>query len=195
MISIAFRALTMTGALLLPTAGSAATIVFTAPLGLTGSQEVPPTGSPALGTGDAIFDTVLLTLDVSLTWEDLLAPAVAAHIHCCPGPGDNGPVAIDFVPAGFPNSVSGIFNHTFDLTDAASYGGGFLASFGGDVDAARAGVLAGLVAGQAYFNIHTPPPFFPGGEIRGDIQAVPEPSTITLLALGLGAAWRRRRPH
>ena len=102
-------------------------------------------------------------------------------------------MAIDFVPAGFPNTVSGTFHHTFDLTDATSYGGGFLSSFGGDVDAARAEVLRGLVAGEAYFNIHTS--VFPGGEIRGDIQAVPEPSTVTLMALGLGAVWRRCRRH
>lgn len=169
-----------------------ATINFVAPLGLTGAQEVPPRATPATGTGTAEYDDISLLLTVHLTWSDLLAPAVAAHIHCCPGPGVNGPVAIDFVPAGFPNLTSGAFDHVFDLDDAASYGGGFLALFGGNVDAARDAVIAGLTDGLAYFNIHTA--VFPGGEIRGDIEQVPGPAALVLLALAFGvlAATRRR---
>ncbi len=169
-----------------------ATLNFIAPLGLTEGQEVPPTGSSALGTGSAELDTVALTLTVHLTWEDLTGPAGAAHIHCCPGPGVNGPVAIDFVPAGFPNVATGTFDHTFDLTDEASYGGVFLGLFGGDVDLARAAVIDGLVDGLAYFNIHTEA--FRTGEIRGDIvQVIPSPAVLLLVALGLIAAMTRRR--
>ncbi len=169
-----------------------ATLNFIAPLGLTGDQESTPTGSAATGTGTAVLDTVALTLHVSLTWQDLTGPAQAAHIHCCPGPGVNGPVAIDFVPVGFPNVTDGTFDHTFDLDNAASYGGGFLGLFGGDVDAARAAVIDGLVDGLAYFNIHTPQ--HPGGEIRGDIvQVIPAPAALLLMALGLIAAVARRR--
>jgi hypothetical protein len=110
---------------------------------------------------------------VHLTWSDLLAPAGAAHIHCCPGPGVNGLVAVDFVPVGFPAVTSGTFDHTFDLDAAAIYGGAFLASFGGDVDAARDAVIAGL-------NIHTQLNL--GGEIRGDIvQVVSGPGALILL--------------
>ena len=50
-----------------------------------------------------------------------------------------------------------------------------------------------LLSGLWYVNVHTTP--FPGGEIRG--QIVPEPSTLTLAALGLlgliAYGWRRRR--
>jgi CHRD domain-containing protein len=169
-----------------------ATINFVAPLGLTGAQEVPVRATPATGTGAAEYDDLTLLLTVHLAWSDLLAPAVAAHIHCCPGPGVNGPVAIDFVPAGFPNVTSGVFDHVFDLDDAASYGGGFLALFGGNVDAARDAVIAGLTDGLAYFNIHTA--VFPGGEIRGDIvQVVPGPAALLLLALGLSVLAATRR--
>lgn len=175
----------------------AAILDFVAPAGLTEAQEVPPTGSAAVGTGTASFDTVTLLLSVSLDWSGLTGPAAAGHIHCCPGPGVNGPVAIDFVPAGFPNVASGSFDHSFDLTDAASYGGGFLASFGGDVDAARAAVITGLIAGDAYFNIHTPPPAgFPTGEIRGDIvprpAQIPAAGPLVLLALGVATLLLRR---
>ena len=181
--------------LLILGAAHGATINFIAPAGLTGSQEVPPKETPALGTGSAQYDDVSLFLTVHLTWSGLLAPPGAAHIHCCPGPGVNGLVAVDFVPANFPSTTSGSFDHAFDLDAAASYGGDFLASFGGDVDAARDAVIAGLTDGLAYFNIHTP--VNPGGEIRGDIvlaQAqVPGPTALVLLALGLGVAAVRRR--
>jgi hypothetical protein len=44
-----------------------------------------------------------------------------------------------------------------------------------------------------YFNIHTST--FGGGEIRGQILPVPEPSVLALTALGLGGliVWRVRR--
>jgi CHRD domain/PEP-CTERM motif len=173
---------------------SAATTTYFTPLGLTPEQEPPPPVriSPATGLGTASYDTVTRILSVSLEWENLTAPPGAAHIHCCSGPGANSDVAIDFVPAGFPSVVTGTFNDSFDLTDAASYGGGFLDSFGGDVDAARAAFLTGINSNRAYFNIHTPT--YGGGEIRGDIQLIPEPGSVVLLGLGLaaGVLYRRR---
>jgi hypothetical protein len=190
----AIRVLTLATAILATAAANAAILNFVAPLGLTGAQEVPPRATPATGTGTASFDTVSLLLDVHLTWVDLLAPAAAAHIHCCPGPGANGLVAVDFVPAGFPSTISGSFDHVFDLDDAVSYGGDFLASFGGDVDAARAAVVAGLSGGLAYFNIHTS--VFLPGEIRGDIAQVAqvsEPGTLALIGLAMLLGFARRR--
>jgi hypothetical protein len=50
-----------------------------------------------------------------------------------------------------------------------------------------------LNGGLWYFNIHTST--FGGGEIRGQILPVPEPSTVVLAALGLSGllVWRVRR--
>jgi len=54
---------------------------------------------------------------------------------------------------------------------------------GGTVAGAEAAFASGLAAGTTYFNIHTS--MFPGGEIRGFLAVVPEPSTIGLVAAGL----------
>lgn len=179
-------------ALMCPLTAGATILSYGTPLGLTGDQEVPVRITPGNGWASAHYDTTTLLLEVHMEWADLLAPAQAAHIHVAATPGTNGPVAVDFVPAGIPNTTSGVFHHTFDLASAASYGGTFLTSFGGDVNAARAAVLAGLADNRAYFNIHTS--VYPPGEIRGNISVVPEPTSMALVGVGLAmAALRRRR--
>jgi hypothetical protein len=53
--------------------------------------------------------------------------------------------------------------------------------------------LPNILAGNSYINFHTMQ--FPGGEIRGQILQVPEPSTISLLLAGAlvlaVTPWRR----
>jgi hypothetical protein len=147
-------------------------------------QEPPPPVriSNGSGFGTVVLDSTETMLSVNMTWQDLNVAAAASHIHCCAGPGFNAGVAIDFVPAGFPSAISGSFSHVFDLTDAASYGAGFLTTHSGDVDAARSAVVAGLLGGLTYLNIHTPMPLgYPGGEIRGQLHVIPEPSSALLL--------------
>lgn len=51
------------------------------------------------------------------------------------------------------------------------------------VAGAQAAFITGLLNGQAYFNIHTTQ--FPSGEIRGQLQAVPEPAALLLMGTGL----------
>ena len=65
---------------------------------------------------------------------------------------------------------------------------------GGTAASAEAALFAGLNSGQAYLNLHTTA--FPGGEIRGQFAAVPEPGTWALMITGfglVGATLRRRR--
>src|ERR671933_59243 len=121
------------------------------------------------------------------------ATTIASHIHCCAPVGTNAMVATT-TPTfpGFPLGVqSGTYLMTFDLTQASSYNPAFITAHGGTVTQAEADLIAGLLAGQAYLNIHTN--LFPGGEIRGQLAPVAEPTTVALLLTGFGGAARGNR--
>ena len=172
--------------LVLFSAAKADQLVFTTTL--TGSQEVPPTGSPGIGSALVTLDTVTNLLTVNVSFAGLGSPTVASHIHCCAAPGVNAMVATT-VPTfpGFPLGVTtGTYLMTFDLTLASTYNPAFITAHGGTVAGAQAAFIAGLTSGQTYLNIHTS--MFPGGEIRGQLQAVPEPASLLLLTTGIVAA-------
>src|SRR5215203_1363857 len=184
------KALNLVGAMLMVAIffgiAKADQLVFTTTL--TGSQEVPPTGSPGIGSALVTLDTVTNLLTVNVSFAGLGSPTVASHIHCCAGPGVNAMVATA-VPTfpGFPLGVTtGTYLMTFDLTLASTYNPAFITAHGGTVAGAQAAFIAGLTSGQTYLNIHTSQ--FPGGEIRGQLQAVPEPASLLLLTTGIVAA-------
>jgi hypothetical protein len=183
--------LTLTG---LPSVARADIILFSATL--TGGAEVPPNGSPGTGLAIVSLDGDFLTVNVSFT--GLASTTTASHIHCCAPPGVNGMVATT-VPTfpGFPLGVTfGTYLQTFDLNVAGSYNPAFITASGGTVAGAKASLVGGLLAGQTYLNIHTTAN--PGGEIRGQLVAAPEPSTMLLVSMGLfGMATfsrKRKRP-
>jgi CHRD domain/PEP-CTERM motif len=175
--------------------GWAATTTLVA--NLTGANEVPPTGSPGIGTATVVLDTTAQTLAVNVLFSGLEAGTTASHIHCCVPPGGNAGVATT-VPTfpGFPLGVtSGTYSMTFDLTQASTYNPAFVTAQGGTVAGAEAALETAVLAGETYLNIHTM--MFPGGEIRGFLSVVPEPSTWAMMLLGfafLGFTphWRRK---
>jgi hypothetical protein len=134
---------------------------------LSGANENPPTVSSGSGSATVTWNTATNQMSVDVVFSGLTTGTTASHIHCCAVPPTNAGVATQ-VPrfTGFPVGVtSGTYSHTFDMTDAASYNPAFVAANGGSVASAEAVLLAGLLAGHAYLNIHTS--MFPGGEIRG----------------------------
>jgi hypothetical protein len=182
----------LVASLLIASAANASIIVYTGTL--SGANENPATGSAGTGFATFTVDNVLNTILVNVSFSGLTSIDTAAHIHCCVPPGGNTAVATA-VPAlaGFPLGVtSGSFNNMlFDLTSASFYNPTFVTNNGGTVASAEATLLAGLAAGQTYFNIHTSTS--PGGEIRGFLVATPEPGGFALVGLALAALCMRRR--
>jgi hypothetical protein len=152
-------------------------ITYTAILG--GANEVPP--HAVSGTGLATFTLTGDSLFIDLTFTDLTSAPAAGHIHCCAPVGVNAPVAVPFV--GLPNAPSGTYTNTVDLTLASTYTSAFITASGGTVADAETALIAALNSGNTYANLHTAE--FPGGEIRGQIAATPEPGSLLLLGTGL----------
>ena len=166
---------------------------------LSGPNESPANASPATGTALVTIDATAHTMNVQVLFQGLTAGNTASHIHVINGPADTntsdtiGPVATT-TPTfpGFPTgATSGSYVNTLDMTLTNSYQAGFL-SAAGSITAAEAALFSGIASGRAYLNIHTTN--FPGGEIRGFLQPVPEPATLLLMSAGLaGFAFVRRR--
>jgi hypothetical protein len=158
---------------------------------LDGPSESPPNASPGTGIAVVDFDIAAHSMEVHVTFSDLVAGTTASHIHAAtavPGTGTAGVATQVPTFSGFPLGVtSGTYDHLFDTSLALTYNPAFVTAHGGTAAGAEAALAASLAAGTAYLNIHTTA--FPGGEIRGFLQpapqAVPEPSTMLLLGSGL----------
>jgi hypothetical protein len=164
---------------------------------LFGANENPVQNTPGVGVGIVTFDSDTLMMQVQAAFNGLLGNVTIAHIHCCIAPPGNVRVATP-VPSfpGFPaGGTFGFYDHTLDMSLMSSYNPDFITNNGGTVGTALNAFITGLDAGQAYLNIHTS--FAGGGEIRGFLQAVPEPETYALMLAGLAVlGWigaRRRK--
>jgi len=163
---------------------------------LSGPNESPPNASPGTGFAQVEYDNFAHTLSVDVSFSGLLGTTTASHIHAAtasPGTGTAGVATTTPYFTGFPLGVtSGTFSNTLDLTLSSSYNPAYITANGGTTASAEAALTAAMAAGEAYLNIHTT--VVPGGEIRGFLTLVPEPSTAALLGLAGGAAlWARRR--
>ncbi len=162
---------------------------------LNGPNEFPANPSLGVGTAKVTVDFDLLTMRVEANFSGLTGNTTASHIHGpIPDPPAN-PLAGVATPVpsfpGFPLGVqAGSYDQTFDMTSASSYNPAFVTANGGTVGSAMNVFFTGLDAGKMYLNIHTTNT--QGGEIRGFFTLVPEPSTVSLLAIGLLAPLARR---
>jgi len=151
--------------------------------------------SPATGSGTADYDTSTHMLTLQATFSGLLGPTTASHIHAATavaGTGNAGVATTTPSLLGFPLGVtSGSYSGTLDLLNATSWNPSYVSGNGGTAATAETAFLAAVAGGKAYWNIHTS--FGPGGEIRGFLTAVPEPSTFALVGLGaIGLTVRAR---
>jgi hypothetical protein len=136
-------------------------------------QEVPPHNTPGFGSADATLSGGVFSIVASTgIYADLLAGATAVTLNDA-AVGVNGPV-ISVLTLDTPGAASGTFSGSATLTS---------------------GQITDMLAGNTYINIRES--VFPSGEIRGQLLATPEPSSVVLLALGglgtLAAALRRRK--
>jgi len=152
--------------------------VYTATL--TGTAEVPPNSSTATGSVTVTVNTVANTMRIQGSFSGLGTNTTQAHIHCCAAVGTNVGIATPAPSfAGFPLTVTGgTFDSTLDMTQTSSYSPAFVTANGGTAAGARAALFAGEDAFQSYFNIHTVN--LPGGEIRGQLAALPLAAGVSI---------------
>ncbi len=182
--------LTLAAATALLTApAQSATLAFnllgTGGVGLLSTNEngaiagIPGTGGE-FGSG-ITYDDVTNILTVNVAWGslngfiNLSSDANNSHIH---GPTVSGGVA------SFTQNASVLFN--LPRVSSAANGGSIATTVALD-----AGQEVDLLAGKYYVNIHTGTNG--GGEIRGNIVLVPEPSHAILGLVGLALFGARRR--
>ena len=156
---------------------------------LSGPAESPANTSPGMGLADVFFDDVAQTMEVKVSFWDLLGKTTASHIHAAtalPGTGTAGVATETPFFENFPIGVTaGSYDNIFDLTMASSFNASYITANGGTVAGASWALESALLAGTAYLNIHTDK--FRGGEIRGFLNNVPDrASTALLLALAFG---------
>jgi hypothetical protein len=136
-------------------------------------QEVPPHNTPGYGSADLTLSGTTLSINANTgVYADLLAGASTVRLQDA-ALGANGPTIFTF-NLDTPGNTSGTFSGSGTLT---------------------AGQITDLNNGNLYINITDP--VYPSGEIRGQIETVPEPATMALMGLGplVGAFLLRRKKN
>jgi len=142
---------------------------------LSGPAEVPVNNSPGTGKSLITIDAVANTMRVQSTFSGLLGNVTASHIHgptAVAGAGTAGVATTTPTFTGFPSGVTaGTYDHTFNMLLSTSYNPSYVTNNGGTPATAFAALRAAISTGKTYHNIHSN--LFPGGEIRGFLNACP----------------------
>jgi hypothetical protein len=169
-------------------AANAATVSFTSTL--NGAQENPPVNTSAMGTATGTLssgpdgDVFIYTL----SYSGLTSSLTDGHIHIGER-GTNGPILhqLDNLST-FLGTTSGTITGDWRFDDLPNPSIPTTSRLTDDFAEA-------LSEGELYFNLHTSN--FPGGEIRGQIEEVPEPSSalgvLALSALGVSLQLRNQK--
>ena len=165
---------------------------------LSGPNESPANNSPGTGFATVTIDAIAHTMLVEVTFQDLVAPNTASHIHAAtavPFTGTAGVATTTPTFTGFPTGTqSGTYTHLFDMTLASSYNPAFVTAHRGSIAASQDALFSAIMTGNAYLNIHST--VFTRGEIRGFLVPTPEPATMLLFGTGIASIAlkiRRRR--
>ena len=126
---------------------------------IDGNQEVPPSGSPATGTGTMVYDDVSNLLSWNISYSGMVGTPTVSHFHGPAAVGENAGIQVDIV-ANSGGSITSPMIGSATISDQQE---------------------GELLGGLWYINIHSSS--FPGGEIRG--QVVPIPAAVWLFGSGL----------
>src|SRR6266852_2610824 len=145
---------------------------------LTGSAEVPPNSDPTTAIGTFSLDGNILSFRVDVPAVTFIS--VSGYIQGPALPGANGPVIFDLGGPVFHsgNSLGSPPFYSFGSPAAPPFGAGPF-----QLTDAQIGQLEGCLW---YENITSAAN--PGGQVRGQILPVPEPSALALLLSGAGVA-------
>jgi hypothetical protein len=161
---------TAAAALLLVSEATAATIFFSATI--NGAQETPAVVTTGTGTASLTLDDVTGAWNLTGSFSNLQGNANNAHIH---GP---APVGVAAAPIKGLSFTAGVTSGTISGSDSLT--GVFSGSQMND-----------LKNGLYYVNVHST--FATGGEIRGQLVQIPEPTSAVLSMGVLTCALLRRR--
>jgi hypothetical protein len=143
-----------------------ATLIFTATM--DGAQEAPPVVTGGTGMATLTVDDVSGAWTLTGMYSSMTGTVTVSHIH-------QGAVGV----SGGVTS-GGTLSNTAGMSGTLSGTGTFSVA-----------QLSSLQSGLFYVNVHST--VAPGGEIRGQLGLVPEPSVVLLGGLGGLCLLRRRR--